>query len=205
MIDTSLRCFRDHRAYDADNRALGDEFDISDSTAPLTISGSGVRVSGGPPNSPLESTSYLTASTKRLARFRSASVLRPCSRFNSPVLVAALCLKAGFSDAPVAARSLAPSPPRSRCCNGQRRLGSCGRLSSWRRARARPPAPDCAANAAAHKLNGVIAIDVSSPQSDVVSLSRVSHKNSTQLRAEVAPWLLFREGSKRPFMNSSPK
>jgi hypothetical protein len=42
------------------------------------------------------------------------------------------------------------------------------------------------ANPAAHKLNAVIAIEVSSAQTDVVSLSRVSHRNSTQLQAEVA-------------------
>jgi len=41
------------------------------------------------------------------------------------------------------------------------------------------------ADTAAHKLHAVIAIEVSSAQSDMVSLSRVSHKNST---------LLFRQG-----------
>jgi len=35
---------------------------------------------------------------------------------------------------------------------------------------------------AAHKLNAVLAIEVSSAQCDVVSLSRVIHDNSTQLK-----------------------
>ena len=47
---------------------------------------------------------------------------------------------------------------------------------------------------AAHKLNAVLAIEVSSARPDVVLLSRVSRKNLPQLQAEVAPWLLFQQG-----------